>query len=315
MSKLLIFKIAFCFLVLPASLSAAEKVRFAYPAKSLNYLPLFLGQQKGIYQAQGLDLELILVASRIQVTALMTGDLEFSGAQTQVLGGAARGFPVKVAGFITVRPSFWLVAKPEIRSVADLKGKIIGITAIGSSTDTLARYLVKKYGLVPDKEVAIFATGTTSNILAALKAGSVDAGMLSPPFHAMAKLLGFRVLAYLGDHVEQSLSGIGTSEKILRERPDMVKKVLRATLQSLRFVRQNRDETVQYIAQEWKVDRSLSEELYHSMLSAFSPDGGMGEKGIRDAIERELGRAERKEEVPLSRVIDLRLLKEVQKEF
>jgi ABC-type nitrate/sulfonate/bicarbonate transport system substrate-binding protein len=131
----------------------------------------------------------------------------------------------------------------------------------------------------------------------------------------MAKLLGFRVLVYLGDHVEQSLSGIGTSEKILRERPEMVKKVLRATLQSLRFVRQNREETVQYIAREWKVDRSLSEELYHSMLQAFSVDGGMGEKGIRDAIERELGRAERKEEVPLSRVIDLRLLKEVQKEF
>jgi NitT/TauT family transport system substrate-binding protein len=169
MSKPLIFKIVFYLFFLPASLLAAEKVRFAYPAKSLNYLPLFLGQQKGIYQAQGLDLELILVASRIQVTALMTGDLEFSGAQTQVLGGAARGFPLKVVGFITVRPSFWLVAKPEIRSVADLKGKIIGITAIGSSTDTLARYLVKNYGLVPDKEVAIFATGTTSNILAALK--------------------------------------------------------------------------------------------------------------------------------------------------
>jgi ABC-type nitrate/sulfonate/bicarbonate transport system substrate-binding protein len=294
---------------------AAERVRYAYPAKSLNYLPLFLGKEKGIYAGEGIDLELVLVTSRIQVTALTTGDLEFSGAQSQVMAAAARGFPVKVVGFITVKPSLWLVTRPEIRSVSDLKGKIVGVTAIGSSTDTLARYLVKKYGLVPDKEVALFATGTTSNILAALKGGSVQAGMLSPPFHAMAKLMGYRLLVYLGDHVEQSLSGIGTSERLLRERPESVKRVLRATLKSLRFARQNREETVQHILREWKVERPLAEELYASMLPAFSVDGSMAEKGIREALEREMDRVEFKDEIPLSRLIDLKLLKEAQKEL
>ncbi len=315
MRKLWILGLLFFLLFCSVHSPAAERVRYAYPAKSLNYMPLFLGKEKGIYAAEGIDLQLILVTSRIQVTALTTGDLEFSGAQTQVMSAAAIGFPVKVVGFITIKPSFWLVARPEIRSIADLKGKIIGITAIGSSTDTLARYLVRKHGLVPDKEVALFATGTTSNILAALNGGSVQAGMLSPPFHAMAKLMGFRILAYLGDHVEQSLSGVGTSEKMLRERSETVKKVLRATLKSLRFIRQNREETVQYIIREWKVDRPLAEELYASMVPAFSADGSMTEKGIRDALEREMGRVEMKDEIPLSRVVDLRLLKEAQKEM
>jgi len=305
----LILLLLFC-----ASLvGAAEKVRYAFPAKSLNYLPLFLGKDKGIYAAEGIDLELVLVTSRIQVSALTTGDLEFSGAQSQVSSAAALGFPVKVVGFITIKPTFWLTARPEIRSIADLKGKIIGITAIGSSTDTLARYIVRKHGLVPDKEVALFATGTTANILAALNGGSVQAGMLSPPFHSMAKLMGFHILAYLGDHVEQSLSGVGTSDKMLRERPETVKRVLRATLKSLRFVRQNKEETVQYIVREWKVDRPLAEELYASMLPAFSADGSMNEKGIRDALEREMGRVDKKDEIPLSRVVDLRPLREVQK--
>jgi len=305
----ILFLLLFC----PAILNAAEKVRYAYPAKSLNYLPLFLGKDKGIYAAEGIDLELVLVTSRIQVTALTTGDLEFSGAQSQVSSAAALGFPVKVVGFITVKPTLWLTARPEIRSIPDLKGKVIGITAIGSSTDTLARYLVRKYGLVPDKEVALFATGTTANILAALNGGSVQAGMLSPPFHSMAKMMGFHILAYLGDHVEQSLSGVATSDKMLRDHPETVRKVLRATLKSLRFVRQNKEETVQYILREWKVERPLAEELYASMLPAFSPDGGMNEKGIRDALEREMGRVDKKEEIPLSRVIDLRPLKEAQK--
>jgi ABC-type nitrate/sulfonate/bicarbonate transport system substrate-binding protein len=100
---------------------------------------------------------------------------------------------------------------------------------------------------------------------------------------------------------------------MLRDHPETVRKVLRATLKSLRFVRQNKEETVQYILREWKVERSLAEELYASMLPAFSPDGGMNEKVIRDALEREMGRVDKKEEIPLSRVIDLRLLKEAQK--
>jgi len=170
----------------PPQSVAADRVRFAYPAKSLNYLPITMGRDKGMFQAEGIDLQMVLVASTIQVAALTTGDIDFSGAQSQVMAGAARGLPVKVVGFLTIKPSFWLMAKPEIKSMADLKGKIIGITAIGSSTDTLARFLVSKNGLTPDREVAFIGTGTTANILTAMKAGSVDAGVLSPPFNAMA---------------------------------------------------------------------------------------------------------------------------------
>ncbi len=296
-------------------LRAADRIRFAYPAKSLNYLPVMLGRDKGIYQTEGIDLEMVLVTSPVQVTALTTADIDFSGAQSQVMAGAARGLPVKVVGFITTKPSFWLVAKPELKSMSELKGKIIGITAIGSSTDTLARALLSKNGLTPDKDFTLFGTGTTSNILVALKSGSIDAGVLSPPFNAMAKLMGFRTLAYFGDHFEQSLSGIGTSDRMVRERPDTVKRLLRGTLKSLRYVQQNPTDVPRYIEREWKVDPPVAEELYRSMLPAFSKDGGMDEKGIRDGLKRETDRMALKEETPLARVLDLRLLNEVQKGF
>jgi NitT/TauT family transport system substrate-binding protein len=292
---------------------AADRVRFAYPAKSLNYLPVTLGREKGIYQADGIDLQMILVASTIQVTALTTGDIDFSGAQSQVMAGAARGLPVKVVGFITTKPSFWLMARPEIKTMAELKGKIIGITAVGSSTDTLARYLLSKNGVTPDRDTALLGTGTTANILTAMKAGTVDAGVLSPPFNAMAKQLGYRTLAYFGDYVDQSLSGVGTSDKMIRERPELVKRMLLATIKSLRFIQQRAIETKQFIAKEWAVDTAAADELYKSMVPAFSPDGGMDEKGIRDGLKRETERMALKEETPLSRVLDLRLLREVQK--
>jgi NitT/TauT family transport system substrate-binding protein len=299
----------------PAESLAADRVRFAYPAKSLNYLPITIGRDKGMFQREGIDLQLVLVASTIQVTALTTGDIDFSGAQSQVMAGAARGLPVKVVGFLTTKPSFWLMAKPEIKSMAELKGKIIGITAIGSSTETLARFLVTKNGLTPDREVAFIGTGTTANILTAMKAGTVDAGVLSPPFNAMATQMGYRTLAYFGDYVEQSLSGLGTADRMIRERPELVRRMLAATIKSLRFIQQRPADSIQFISKEWSVDSAAATELYKSMLPAFSKDGGMDEKGIRDALKRETERMALKEETPLSKVMDLRLLREVQKEL
>lgn len=292
---------------------AADRIRFAYPAKSLNYLPITMGREKGIFQAEGIDLQMVLVASTIQVTALTTGDIDFSGAQSQVMAGAARGLPVKVVGFLTTKPSFWLMAKPEIKSMSDLKGKIVGITAIGSSTDTLARFLLAKNGLAPDREVALIGTGTTANILTSMKAGTIDAGVLSPPFNAMASEMGFRTLAYFGDYVEQSLSGLGTSDKMIRERPELVRRMLVAAIKSLRFIQQRPAESIQFISKEWSLNAAVATELYKSMLPAFSRDGGMDEKGIRDALKRETDRMGLKEETPLSRVLDLRLLREVHK--
>jgi ABC-type nitrate/sulfonate/bicarbonate transport system substrate-binding protein len=161
--------------------------------------------------------------------------------------------------------------------------------------------------------VALLGTGTTANILTAMKAGTIHAGVLSPPFNAMAKQLGYRTLAYFGDYVEQSLSGLGTSEKLIRERPDLVKRMLVAMIKSLRFIQHRPAEVTQFISREWNVDSATADELYKSMAPAFSKDGGMDEKGIRDALKRETERMALKEETPLSRVLDLRLLKEVQR--
>jgi ABC-type nitrate/sulfonate/bicarbonate transport system substrate-binding protein len=148
-----------------------------------------------------------------------------------------------------------------------------------------------------------------------MKAGTVDAGVLSPPFNTMATQMGYRTLAYFGDYVEQSLSGVGTSDRMIKERSELVRRMLTATIKSLRFIQQRPAESIQFIAKEWSVDSSAANDLYKSMLPAFSKDGGMDEKGIRDALKRETERMALKEETPLSKVMDLRLLREVQKEF
>ncbi len=250
MVKILV--VVFCLLLAwtinPQQSLGADRVRFAYPAKSLNYLPITMGRDRGIFQAEGIDLQMVLVASTIQVTALTTGDIDFSGAQSQVMAGAARGLPVKVIGFLTIKPSFWLMARPEIKAVAELKSKIIGITAIGSSTDTLARYVLTKNGLAPDREVALIGTGTTSNILTAMKAGTLTPACCRRRLTPWRNNMGYRSLAYFGDYVEQVAVGLGTSDKMIRERPELVRRMLTATIKSLRFIQQRPTESSNSLA-------------------------------------------------------------------
>src|SRR5258705_642604 len=112
-----------------------------------------------------------------------------------------------------------------------------------------------------------------------MKAGTVDAGVLSPPLNAMATQMGYRTLAYFGDSLEQSLSGLGTSDKLIHDRSELVRRMLTATIKSLRFIQQRPTESIQFISKEWSVDSASASELYKSMLPAFSKDGGMDEKG------------------------------------
>jgi len=105
---------------------------------------------------------------------------------------------------------------------------------------------------------------------------------------------------------------VALGEEMIRERPDLVKRILTATIKSLKFIQQRPAESAQFITKEWSVDAASADDLYKSMLPAFSKDGDMDEKGIRDALKRETERMALKEETPLSRVLDLRLLREVQ---
>ena len=104
------------------------------------------------------------------------------------------------------------------------------------------------------------------------------------------------------------LSGLGTSDKLIRDRSELVRRMLTATIKSLRFIQQRPAESMQFISKEWSVDSASANVQTRSMLPAFSKDGGMDEKGIRDALKRETERMALKEETPLSRVLDLRLL-------
>ena len=315
-SKILIGAFQFAVSVLLAPLAAGQEVFIGNPGKSLNFFIFDLALEKGYFRELGLDVKLLHTKCDIAVTALLTGDLQATGC----VGSASRfiasqNVPVRTVIWLFKKPTFYVVARPDIKSAADLRGKTIGISSFGSDTDLSMKVYAQSGKLDPEKDLKRIVAGSTSTRLQALKAGSLDATTLSPPFNVYAEQMGLRVLAYVGDFLEFPQSGFTVSDATLKNKRDVIKRLLRGTLRGLQLTLKNRAETVRFIAKDYKLQEAVADKVYTSLLPALSDNGLATEKGLKVMVET-LGVAVGKNvDFPPQRLGDYTLLTEVQKEL
>src|SRR5215204_4598692 len=190
-------KLLVCSLFLIGSRAVAQelvKVPVQIPAISPAVSTFALARDRGYYRQEGLDVQLVLIPSALGMQALLGGNIKFSTAGGSGILPILRGAPVKFVFTTFNRPMFWLYAKPEIRSVENLKGKKVGVSGLGSGPDSLLREILKKHGLEGGRDVVILPVGSGTGRFFALQAGSVDAAMLSVPANLLAQDAGFREL-------------------------------------------------------------------------------------------------------------------------
>ena len=306
----------FALSILECSIARGQEVFIGNPGKSLNFFIFDLALEKGYFKELGLDVKLLNTKCDIAVTALLTGDLQASGC----VGSASRfiasqNVPVRTVIWLFKKPTFYVVARPEIRSAADLKNKIIGISSFGSDTDLAMKVFAQSGKVDPEKEMKRIVAGATSTRLQGLKAGSIDATTLSPPFNIYAEQMGLRVLAYVGDYLEFPQSGFTVSDATLKSKREMIKKLIQGTLRGLQLTLKNRAETVRFIAKDYKLQEAVADQVYASLLPALSENGLATDKGLKVMIET-LGTAVGKNvDFPPQRLVDYTLLKEVQQEL
>lgn len=302
--------------LLGALAARAEEVFIGNPGKSLNFFHFDLAIERGFFKELALDVKPISVKCDVAVTALLTGDLQATGC----VGSASRfiasqNVPVRTVIWLFKKPTFYVVARPDIKSAADLRGKTVGISSFGSDTDLSMKVFARSGGLDPEKDIKRIVSGSTATRLQGLKAGSLDATTLSPPFNIYAEQMGLRVLAYVGDFLEFPQSGFTVSDATLKNKRDVVKRLLRGTLRGLQFTLKNRAETVRFIAKDYKLQESMADKVYASLLPAMSENGLATDKGLKAMIET-LGTAVgRQVDFPPERLVDYTLLREVQKEL
>lgn len=277
---------AICFLLCPFSLSAQNtKVHVSVPSKSLTWFPAHLTREKGFYRAEGLDVDFVIMKPQVALQALIAGDVGYTTALGSTIRSAIRGLPLRVVMTIGEKPLFALIARPGINSVEELKGKLLGISSFGASTDTLARAVLRRYKLDPNQDVKILALGGGTNRVAAMKTGAIDAALIEAPYNVMLERDGFRKILFVGDLIPSPLAGFGTRLDKIRAQPDEIRRLVRATLRGIQYTKSNKQESVRLIMKWADMDQALAEGSYDLAVTSWSNSGTPNPQAVQTAME------------------------------
>lgn len=290
---------------------AAERVTIATPSRGLFEFPVVVAMRKGFYKDEGIDVDKVQMQPALGVKALISGDVDYLLAWGSALRAAVTGVPVKAVVGIAGRPLHVLIARPEIKTPKDLKGRVIGVDSIAGTVDYLARVAVRHFGFEPERDVKIIVTGESPTRLAALHSGAIDATPIDVAFAVKAEDEGFRRLVYLGDLIELPLSGIAVTDQKLQTHREQVRKVVRATVRGTRYFKQNRNDTVQMLADYLRITPMQAAKAYDTSVNSFSNDGMISDKGVQLDVQLTKERLKLTKEIPLSQLVDWSLVKEI----
>src|SRR6516164_6975732 len=219
----------------------ARTVNVAVPTLSMVVIAFTAAKEKGYYRDEGLDVDLVVMRDTLGISALIGGNVDFASMSGAGLTAILGGVPLRFAFSSFYRPMFWIYAKPEIQDIKALKGKKIGVTGLGSGPDNLLRETLKRNGIEGGRDVVILALGLPSTVATALRAGSVDAGTISPPFNFSVRDAGFRELvSFLKEDFVELQGSILMHERLLQSDLALVEKFVRGTLKGLRYARENK---------------------------------------------------------------------------
>jgi ABC-type nitrate/sulfonate/bicarbonate transport system substrate-binding protein len=283
-----------------------KKVRFSTTGISISELPFKVAQLKGFWREEGLDVETILIRGAVGMQALLGGSVDYTSASGSI-AAAVRGLPVKLVFISSAKPQFELISQPQIKSVQELKGKIVGISSRGGSNDLMMQMILQKNGLAPNKDVTTLIIGAQEETVIALRTGRIAAALITPPRNFILQRDGFNRIAYSGDYMTTYANGgIGVTDEKIKTNPAEVLAFVRGTIKGLQFSMKNRAEMVKIMPGYLGIkDPALIDQLYDLYLTRQSIDGSVDENWMKGAIEftqKTLGAATK--EVAPSQVFD-----------
>ena len=270
---------------LSAAAHAADKIRIGVPELNAQFLPLALAEKRGFFREDGLQGEVIRINPTVALAAIVSGELDYWTVIGNSVAAAIQGAPLKVLTcYVPGSPSA-LIARPEFKSVQELRGKAVGLNTSGGALESMARLMFKHFGLDPDKEIKFLPLGTNERRFSAMKQGLTAATMGSPPLDFLSKKMGFVVLARAHELFSYPTSGVVASVKKIKEKPEEIKRVIKAGIKATRYIRQNRESTIQLMVEWSKTEKEMATAGYESVVKLFNDDGSVPEKGLLLVIE------------------------------
>ena len=234
-----------------SSALAADRLRVAYSSISAAYNGIWVARDAGFFAKEGLEDQIIFIPSATQLAqVLVAGDVDIASlGGGPVMAASLSGADLKVIGNNVNKLIFSIHAKPEVRSLEDLRGKRIAVSRFGSSADIAARAALRKINMDPAKDVNLMQLGTMSNMFGALKSGGVEASVVSPPTQFLSEKMGFKEIFSI---TEMDLAypnpSMAVAGDLIRKKPDLIDRFMRAYVRAMHRASSDKDGTVKTLA-------------------------------------------------------------------
>ena len=296
--------------------SAPERIRISYSSGGVTSIDLFIARDKNYFQEQKLNAELVRMSANLAITAGISGEIDVLGSIGSAIRSIQRGAPLRVISVTLRRPLFFLVGRPEYGSIKDLRGKTMGIVTFGGSQHTTAKRMLALGGLNADKELTAIQVGEESVLLQALTSNSIQVAAISPPYAQIAKeKFNMKILETSTDKFASIQNGAAVNLKILQEKPEFLKRFLRARAQANKYFMDREKEASELLAKIWNSDYKIANDSYRASKPAFTGTGIPTEDEIKEYLALDAQILGLAQPVSPSSVFDFTLQREINKEL
>jgi len=310
LAKILFLQLVLVFSSVQPALSLDE-IMVSYAGPTVTFLPAEVARQRGFLREQNLDMKLLLTRSEVDRAALVSGGVDYTLRAGSSFVSASRGLPVRIVFLGTMRPFWGLVVRPEVKSVSELKGKSLGVPGLLGSQQISAKFILKHYGLDPDKDV-VYRVVDSGTRIAGMLSGAIDSSMMDYGEAFRAKKVGLKFLVNAADLHALLAGGLAVNIRKLREQPDQVRRVLKSMAQALRYMRENPEGTQQVMMKWLKLDHEMAAEIYQMAVNNYTKNGMVEESMLNSLVTTMLAEAGIKG-VNVSQLTDFTLLQQVLK--
>jgi ABC-type nitrate/sulfonate/bicarbonate transport system substrate-binding protein len=295
---------------------AVDNLRVAYPSMNTSVFALLIAQKEGYFKEEGLNVELLSIRGEIAIRTTLAGEVDFFTNAGSALAAAVRGVPVRLVTVFQDKPGWDLISEPDIKSIAQLRGKTIGVMSPEGSLAVVAREILRKNGLDPSKDVNLVVMGGDEVRFPALQTKSIQATLFNTAMSLKAQKEGYRKLGTASDYANLVEGGLATSVDKIKGQPDKIFRFVRGALKGLNFYLNKREAAIKYMIDGLRMkDRDLVSSIYDVQSKLVLREGFSDDKVLQGMIEDMKRTTKVQRDIKVADVFDLSFVKKANEEL
>jgi NitT/TauT family transport system substrate-binding protein len=314
-SRFFLIWLIFLFCAVESSV-AIENVRVAYPSMNTSVFALVIAQKEGYLKEEGLDVQLLSIRGEIAIRTTLAGEVDFFTNAGSALAAGVRGVPVKLVTVFQDKPGWDLIAQPDIKSIAQLRGKNVAIMSPEGSLAVVAREIFRKNGIDPAKDVNLVVMGGDEVRFPALQTKSIQATLFNTATSIRAQKDGFTKLANASEYANLIEGGLATSNDKIKQNPERTFRFVRAALKGLNFFVTQREQAIKYMMDGLRMkDRELTASIYDIQSKLVLREGFSDDTVLQSMVDAMKKTTKVQRDIKVSDIFDLSFVKKAHEEL